>query len=101
MAKAWFMEAVEQHDPELARRFAADREFAMQDGAIPAKYKVLMSMLVDAILGHADGVQSIAQRARALGASEEEICETLRVAYDCGGTPALITGLGAYRKQVG
>jgi alkylhydroperoxidase/carboxymuconolactone decarboxylase family protein YurZ len=90
MPKPWFMECVEDHDPELAKLFAANREFAMQDGAIPAKYKVLMTLLSDAIQGHGDGVKAIAQRARGMGASEAEICETLRVAYDCGGTPALI-----------
>ena len=56
-------------------------------------------MLVDAILGHADGVAALAAQARAAGASEDEICETLRVAYDCGGTPALITALGAFKQQ--
>jgi alkylhydroperoxidase/carboxymuconolactone decarboxylase family protein YurZ len=98
MPKSWFMELIEQHDPEFAGLFAANREFSMQGGAIPAKYKVLMTLLSDAIQGHADGVKAIAQRARAMGASEAEICETLRVAYDCGGTPALITGLNAFRE---
>ncbi len=98
MAKSWFMEIMEEHDPELARMVAANRDCIMQDGAIPAKYKVLMTMLVDAILGHADGVQAISLRARAMGASEQEICETVRVAYDCGGMPGLITALGAFRK---
>jgi len=98
MPKSWFMELVEQHDPELAKLFAASREFTMRDGAIPAKYKVLMTLLSDAIQGHPDGVKAIAQRARDMGVSEAEICETLRVAYDCGGTPALITGLNAFRQ---
>ena len=98
MAKAWFMELLEAHDAELAHHVADTREFTMQDGAIPARYKVLMSMLVDAILGHADGVQSLSGRARALGATEAEINETLRVAFDAGGMPALITGLAAFRK---
>jgi alkylhydroperoxidase/carboxymuconolactone decarboxylase family protein YurZ len=98
MPKSWFMELVEQHDPELAKLFAASREFAMRDGVIPAKYKVLMTLLSDAVQGHPDGVKAIAQRARAMGVSEEEIRETLRVAYDCGGTPTLITGLNAFRQ---
>ncbi len=97
MAKPWFIEMLEQHDPELARLVAGNRDCIMQDGAIPAKYKVLMTLLVDAVLGHPDGVQSIAGRARALGVSEKEICETVRVAYECGGMPALITALAAFR----
>jgi alkylhydroperoxidase/carboxymuconolactone decarboxylase family protein YurZ len=98
MAKVWFMEILEQHDPEFAHLVAGNREVVMKDGAIPARYKVLMTLLVDAILGHAEGVHSIAQRARAAGASEQEICETVRVAYDCGGMPALITALGAFHQ---
>ncbi len=98
MAKAWWVETLEEHDPELARMVAANRDCTMRDGAMPAKYKVLMQMLADAILAHADGVQSIANRARAMGASEEEIAETVRVAYDVGGTPALVTALAAFRK---
>jgi alkylhydroperoxidase/carboxymuconolactone decarboxylase family protein YurZ len=78
MAKVWFMEVLEQHDPEFAQLVAGNREVVMKDGAIPARYKVLMTLLVDAILGHAEGVHSIAQRARAAGASEQEICETVR-----------------------
>jgi alkylhydroperoxidase/carboxymuconolactone decarboxylase family protein YurZ len=89
---------VEQHDRELAKLFAASREFATRDVAIPAKYKVLITLLSDAIQGHPDGVRAVAQRARAMGVSETEICETLRVAYDCGGTPALIIGLNAFRE---
>jgi alkylhydroperoxidase/carboxymuconolactone decarboxylase family protein YurZ len=84
--------------PELAKLFVAGREFTMADGTIPAKYKVLMTLLSDAIQGHADGVRAIAQQARAMGVSDAEICETLRVVYDCGGTPALIIGLNAFRE---
>ena len=98
MAKSWIMELMEQHDPALAQLYSTNRDFAMQDGAIPNKYKVLMTLLADALLGHAEGVKSIAQRARALGVSEEEICETLRVVYHFGGAPALITGLNAFRQ---
>jgi hypothetical protein len=37
MPKSWFMELIEQHDPEFAGVFAANRELAMREGAIPAK----------------------------------------------------------------
>ena len=53
---------------------------------------------VVAILAHPDGVKAIAGRARAMGVTEEEIRETVRVAYECGGTPALVTALNAFRQ---
>jgi len=62
------------------------------------KVKTMMTMLCDALLGHADGVANIANRARAAGASEEEIAETVGVAFLFGGMPALVTGANAFRK---
>ncbi|HEX9118727.1 MAG TPA: carboxymuconolactone decarboxylase family protein [Anaerolineae bacterium] len=98
MAKPWFLELLEEHDPEFARLFAGDRDFIYQEGAIPIKYKLLTALVVDALLNHTDGVASLAQQARSRGASEEEIREAVRLAFDCGGTPALIAALGAYRS---
>ena len=65
---------------------------------MPLKVKVMMTMLCDALLGHDDGVKMIANRARAVGATEAEIAETLGVAFVMGGTPALVTGASAFRK---
>ena len=57
------------------------QEFAGKDGALSAKVKTLMSMLADAILGHSEGVKVIAERALAQGVSEQEIAETVRMAF--------------------
>jgi alkylhydroperoxidase/carboxymuconolactone decarboxylase family protein YurZ len=75
----------------------AQRDRILKDGAIPAKYKILMTMIVDALLSHPDGVANIANRARAAGATEAEINETVEVAYLFGGTPALVTATNAFR----
>lgn len=83
-------------DPEFADVYLAQRERILDDGAIPAKYKILMTMIVDALLSHPDGVANIANRARAAGASEEEINEAVEVAYLFGGTPALVTAVNAF-----
>jgi len=56
-------------------------------------------MMCDALLAHEDGVKAISDRARAMGASEEEISETIRVAFWMGGLPALVTGLNAFRED--
>jgi alkylhydroperoxidase/carboxymuconolactone decarboxylase family protein YurZ len=57
-----------------------------------------MTMIVDAITAHADGVANIANRARAAGATEAEITEAVEVAYLFGGTPALVTATNAFRS---
>ena len=69
----------------------------LTEGALPLKVKILMTMLCDAILAHPDGVAGIAQRARAAGASEAEIAETVGVAFIMGGMPGLVTGANAFR----
>ena len=96
MQKPFFVEALEKSDPELLEHMNSLQEFVGRDGALPAKVKTLMSMLGDAILGHAEGVRAIAQRARAQGATEAEIAETVRMAFSCAGMPGLVTGTYAF-----
>ena len=89
--------ALQDNDPKLAEFVGSGRELVLEDGALSAKVKTLMTMLCDALLAHADGVAVISDRARALGATEEEIAETIRVAFWMGGLPALVTGVNAYK----
>ena len=99
MTRPPFMVAMEESDPELAHRLEALREWAEKDGALSAKVKVLMGLFADALLGHADGVRAIAERARAMGASEEEINETVHMAFLFGGLPGLVTATNAFRRK--
>lgn len=91
--------ALQENDPKLAELVGSGRELIMADGALSAKVKTLMTMLCDALLAHADGVAAISDRARGLGATEEEIAETVRVAYLMGGLPALVTGVNAFKTK--
>jgi alkylhydroperoxidase/carboxymuconolactone decarboxylase family protein YurZ len=93
-----WIQALQQRDPEFVSSYMAQRERILRDGAIPAKYKLLMTMIVDALLSHPDGVANIAGRARAAGASEAEVQEAVEVAYLFGGTPALVTAVNAFRS---
>ena len=92
-----WIHTLQQRDPQFTASYMAQRERILKDGAIPAKYKILMTMIVDALLSHPDGVANIANRARAAGATEDEITETIEVAYLFGGTPALVTATNALR----
>ena len=94
-----WIQPLQQRDPEFVTSYMAQRERILKDGAIPAKYKILMTMVVDALLSHPDGVATIASRARAAGASDAEIKETVQVAYLFGGTPALVTAMNAFRSS--
>src|SRR5438093_320426 len=92
-----WIQPLQQRDPKFVDTYMAQREHILRDGAIPAKYKHLMTMIVDALQTHPDGVQTIANRARAAGASEAEIQEAVEVVYLFGGTPALVTAMNAFR----
>ena len=98
MAKPFFVELLETGDPELLKQMQAVQGFAGADGALPARIKTLMSMLGDAILGHAEGVRAIAERARSQGATEQEIAETVRMAFLIAGMPGLVTGCHAFQR---
>jgi alkylhydroperoxidase/carboxymuconolactone decarboxylase family protein YurZ len=98
MDKPFFVEALERGDPELLEQMNSLQAFAGKDGALPARIKTLMSMFGDAILGHPAGVKALADRARSQGATEEEIAETVRLAFSCGGMPGLVTGTHAFRE---
>ncbi len=88
---------IQENAPQLYQDVSAVRDHVLTDGALPLKVKVLMTMLCDALLAHEEGVKNIADRARAVGATEEEIAETIGVAFVMGGTPALVTGANAFR----
>ncbi|MEZ0352464.1 carboxymuconolactone decarboxylase family protein [Mycobacterium sp. pR1184] len=91
-----WLAAVRQRDPQFAGSYQGMRERVLKDGAIPVKYKLLMGMITDAIAAHPDGVRSLAENARAAGASEAEITEAVEVGYLYGGTAALVMGVNAF-----
>ena len=74
---ASWLDLMEQGAPELMKVVTGTRESILPDGALSNKTKTLMTMLCDALLGHDGGVTTIANRARAAGASEEELRELM------------------------
>jgi alkylhydroperoxidase/carboxymuconolactone decarboxylase family protein YurZ len=85
--------------PELMNQIGQIRQETGSDGALPAKTKTLMMMLGDALLGHAEGVANIARGARSAGITDEEIKETVAIAFIMGGLPALITASNAFKQS--
>lgn len=96
-----WIKKIQQHDPEFADMYGSMRDRILKDGAIPAKYKILMTMIVDSITAHPEGCAVIADRARDAGASEAEIQEAIEVAFLFGGTPALVTATNALTLKQG
>ncbi|MFC2041938.1 carboxymuconolactone decarboxylase family protein [Chloroflexota bacterium] len=82
--------------PELLKNVTGLREMVLAEGALSLKTKTLMMMLCDALLAHPEGVSNISKQARDQGASEEEIAETLAIAFLMGGMPGLVTGANAF-----
>lgn len=93
-----WQESLRNTAPDLLEHITSLQEATTKDGALSLKTKTLMMMLCDALLGHTDGVAAIANRARALGANENEIAETVAVAFLMGGLPGLVTASNAFRK---
>ncbi len=78
-------------DPEVIKSFENLQDLALSEGELPQKIKYLIAMAIDAKHGALQGAIALGKRAIALGATKEEIIETLRVAYYIGGTSALFT----------
>ncbi len=91
------LETVRRLDPEFFDRVSQSREYTFKDGALPAKVKYLIAMVIDAVHGAAGGVSSLARQAMQHGASKDEIMEALHVASFLGGVGSVYTasfGLG-------
>jgi alkylhydroperoxidase/carboxymuconolactone decarboxylase family protein YurZ len=85
-------------DPELYKLAMGTQKFALDEGtALPKKYKFLIAMALDASIGAADGVASLAGGAMRNGATKEEIAEALRVVQYICGTSTLYTAARALR----
>lgn len=99
MDRPAFIERLEQNDPEFVDQIRGLSNMLMTDGALPAKTKTLMTILGEALMRRDQGVQIIAGVARGVGATEEEIQETVRLAFLLGGLPALSAGTNAFIKK--
>ncbi|MCX6012214.1 MAG: carboxymuconolactone decarboxylase family protein [Chloroflexi bacterium] len=89
-----FLAKLEQVDPEFSKAFKIIRG-DVATGALDAKTRSLVSLAVHIALAQGDD-GSGAEKARSLGANDNEIKETIRIAFLLRGVPALVTGLAAF-----
>lgn len=92
------LQALQDLDPKLMSLVEDGRKLAFGDGALPVKFKILIALALDASHGAVDGVRSLAEAANRLGASNEEIAETLRVTQFISGIGSLYTSSRALRE---
>ena len=96
--KVFHMQVLEERDKTMHDLVADTRAHAMRDGALPAKVKALMAMLGDAMNHRYEGAKALADVARKLGATDDEVLETAEVAFWLGGIHAYNTAAQAFKK---
>jgi alkylhydroperoxidase/carboxymuconolactone decarboxylase family protein YurZ len=85
------LDAYKTVDPKLIEQYENLAKLTYAEGALPAKFKLLIAMAIDVENGALEGAIVLGKRAQHAGATKEEIIEALRIAYQIGGTGALFT----------
>lgn len=93
-----FFEALQKYDPEFYKAVIPLRNKARSPGSLDAKTKTLISLALDAVSGANHGVKNLARQARALGSSEEEIREVMRLVSNVKVNQALSTAQAAFEE---
>jgi len=93
-----FLKPIYDRDPQLYSIIKESLDLVHQDGALEKKYKLLISMVVDAIRIHPSGVVACAKEAKEAGATDEQIAEAMRIAFVGGGLPSLVEAIDVYKK---
>lgn len=91
------LKILEKVDPELLKLVEKTNALALDDGALPRKFKLLIAMALDASYGTVEGVKALAQQAIQAGAKKEEIMEALRVAQYISGVGCVYTAARAFQ----
>ncbi len=85
------LEPIKKLNPEFLGFVEQSRARTFADGALNAKTKYLIAMVLDATHGAVGGVTSLARQAIEHGAGKEEILEAIQVANFISGVGSLYT----------
>ena len=94
------LQVFEKIDPALRKQVESTAEFALTDGALSRKVKLLIAMALDASEGAVEGVKALCQMAVDAGATKEEIGEALRVAQYICGVGSVYTAAHAFEEML-
>jgi alkylhydroperoxidase/carboxymuconolactone decarboxylase family protein YurZ len=97
--KPGFLQQLDEKDPEFGELVSQARMQSRADGALSAKTKALIAMALDAGMDHPNGVESLSAAARAEGATDEEILETIELVTSMCGLQGLATGMHAFEDD--
>jgi alkylhydroperoxidase/carboxymuconolactone decarboxylase family protein YurZ len=92
------LKVFEEMDPELLKLVSETGEFALAEGALPRRFKLLIAMALDAAHGAVGGVRALAQEAMQAGATKQEIAEAVRVAQYVSGVGCVYTAAHALKE---
>ena len=92
------LKVFERTDPDLRKLVQSTNDFALAEGALPKKIKLLIAMALDAAHGAAEGVRSLADQALKAGATKEEIMEAVRVTQYVSGVGAVYTAARGFAE---
>jgi AhpD family alkylhydroperoxidase len=92
---------VATNDPAFMSTFTQQYRDAFANGAIPAKYKQLSGVTLSVVLKCEECLKSHVQMAIKLGATRQEIVESLRIGLLTGGSAGLPTMGVAYSVMDG
>lgn len=97
--KPWFIDEMKINDPEFYPLIEKILDKALSPKSLDEKTKHLIILALDALKGADQGVKVVAQDARQAGASEEEIRETIRLAYFVSGMNTIKASSQAFQKN--
>jgi alkylhydroperoxidase/carboxymuconolactone decarboxylase family protein YurZ len=99
MALPPFLAHLEKNDPVFAEAIEKVFSSSMNPGALDNKTKLLIALALDAGHGSVPGVCSVANQLRAIGTTDEEIAEALRIAYFAFGNTILSVSAAAFPEK--
>ena len=85
------LDVIRDADAGLFEQMSNTRELAFQEGALSPKHKILIALAIDVVEQSEGGVRSLALQALKAGVTQDEIMETLRVAYHICGVGCIYT----------
>jgi alkylhydroperoxidase/carboxymuconolactone decarboxylase family protein YurZ len=85
------LDIYKEFDPKVVESFNRLQDLVFCEGTLTQKSKVLIALAIDVERGALQGAMALGRRALKLGATKEEIIETLRLSYYVGGNRALFT----------
>lgn len=99
MALPPFLSALENYDPTFAQAMERIVDLSLKESSLDEKTRTLIALALDAAFGATQGVSSLADQARKMGVSNQEIADTLRLVYFTSGNSVLHSSFAAFPKK--